>query len=68
MSSFVRRIQRMAPHMAWEYSKSAKQWVRTKRLGRNYLGSGIGSKLGVKNPKDAALLARRRREKKWGRV
>lgn len=51
MSSFTRTIQRTV-------ERAKKVWCRAPHF------TGRGSKLGVSNPKDAALLARRSREKK----
>lgn len=52
MSSFVRTIQRTI--------KTVEGQIKRRR--RHYMGRG--SKLGVKNPKDKALLARLSREAK----
>lgn len=51
MSSFVRTIQRTL-------ARSEKVMCYAPHF------NGRGSKLGVSNPKDAALLARRKREEK----
>ena len=67
MSSFVRRIERQA-----HPSRKVHPRVRVRDGGRDFYANparkkfwnGRGDKLGVKNPKDAALLARIAREAK----
>lgn len=66
MSSFIRRIQRMADHNKLVRTKSRAIEVRP-AAGCNKSGTGPGSKLGVSNPKDKSRIARLARDKKWGR-
>jgi len=66
MSSFVRRIQRAAKHKVLVFDEKAREWRRIVSPPRT-TGRGWGSKLGVSNPRDPALIARRRRDAKWGR-
>jgi hypothetical protein len=66
MSSFVRRMQRQvlpsqAVHATFKDGKFHANPPRQKFF------NGRGSKLGVSNPKDKALLARLARDRKWGR-
>jgi hypothetical protein len=70
MSSFTRKIQRqVSPSRAGIVTRNSKG----ERTGfipngpRKKFFGGRGSKLGVKNPKDRALIARRARDAKWGR-
>lgn len=69
MSSFIRRIQRMQPHKGLIRTtfKGVTKITVGEVEGRNKSGTGLGSKLGVTNPKAKDLLARQRRDKKWGR-
>ncbi|MXP24849.1 hypothetical protein GRI39_02150 [Altererythrobacter indicus] len=70
MSSFIRRIQRQVmPSLAVHYRKD----LDGKPTGDAYANQprakfyqGRGNRLGTKNPKDKALLARQRREKRGG--
>lgn len=66
MSSLTRRIQRAAPHKR-TISLRTGGTIRVAVDGRNQSGTGIGSRLGVKNPKAKDLVARKAREQKWGR-
>mgnify|MGYP003631387527 CR=1 FL=1 len=69
MSSFIRSIER-------QVVPSQKVHRLSRRRGgfrlyanppRQVFFNGRGSQLGVKNPNDACLIARQRRDKKWGR-
>jgi len=75
MSSFVRRIQRQVmPSQAVHYHRDGDGSLLRDANGRfkppyanpprKVFYMGRGDKLGVKNPKDAALLARLAREEK----
>lgn len=63
MSSFIRRIQRMAKHRKTVWNSKSGTYRSIVVAGRNKRAAGVGSRLGVSNPKDKALLARLRREK-----
>lgn len=64
MSSFVRRIQRQVspsvPFLTGYDKRGNPQFTRHPARRKFYMGRG--SKLGVSNPKDKALLARLARE------
>ncbi|KPL67448.1 hypothetical protein SZ64_04615 [Erythrobacter sp. SG61-1L] len=66
MSSFIRRIQRQV--MPSHKVHASRNWKGEVRLyanpARKKFFNGRGSKLGVSNPKDTALLARQAREAK----
>ncbi|MDE2103917.1 MAG: hypothetical protein KGL39_42165 [Patescibacteria group bacterium] len=67
MSSFTRTIQRTQPHKGPHYDKKAKVWRLVEKPGRAHFLER-GSHLGVNYAKDSTLLARQKRDAKWGRV
>lgn len=71
MSSFIRRIERttiasLPVHPVMGRDGGVVRYERNPPRATYYMGRG--SKLGVSNPKDAALLARKARDAKWGRA
>lgn len=83
MSSWVRRLQRqLVPSQKVHPTLDSEGKPKLDRdgnpilhsnpprhvfYGKNLYHGGRGSKLGVQNPKDKALLARKARDEKWGR-
>lgn len=71
MSSFVRRIQRIAiasfpVHPVMGLDEKVSRYECNPPRATYYMGRG--RRLGVRNRKDAALLARKARDAKWGRA
>lgn len=66
MSSFVRRIQRtvLQSNPVPQHELPNGKWHYAPNPARRVHFMGRGSKLGTKNPKDAALLARLKREER----
>lgn len=68
MSSLLRRIQRqLSPSQKVHRDDKGAFFSNPPRkvfFGRSLVSTGRGSKLGVSNPQDKALLARKRREQK----
>ena len=64
MSSFLRRMQRSAPHTIIVWNAKAGEFRRLERAGRPFPYMGRGSKLGITNPACRCKLAREKREAK----